>query len=214
LRLGHAAKPSCVIMLHCSLTHDKNDVLCQKIHCACYTSIYEPIFTSYFLPFTHNTSVTQTLGQATYSWWTIDAFCPTFSSLLYFSAFQLRWPSLPPSQPVSLTSMSAKPIRTHLAQRSHPAALGIADPRCHCSTLYRIHRSLHKPFHCHLEYPTRHFSLANHRCPKSFQLRYSRRFRLDDSWFSGFGGHLWFKFFPQGGPLRTKLVAKVIFLTI
>jgi len=37
---------------------------CQKIHCACYASIYEPIFTSYFLPFAHNTSLTETPGQA------------------------------------------------------------------------------------------------------------------------------------------------------
>jgi len=38
---------------------------CQKIHCACYASIYERIFTIYFLPFAHNTSLTETPGQAT-----------------------------------------------------------------------------------------------------------------------------------------------------
>jgi len=56
-----AALLSCTVHSHTN----KNDVSCQKIHCTCYTSIYEPIFTSYFLPFAHNISLTETLGQAT-----------------------------------------------------------------------------------------------------------------------------------------------------
>jgi len=168
----------------------------------------------YFIPFAHNISLTETLGQATYSWWTIHTFSPTFSSLLYFSAFQLHWPSPPPFQPVSLTSVLAEPIRAHLARRSHPPALGILDPQCNCWGIYRIHCLLHNHLPCHLDYPSRHSSSANHLWPKCFQVGYRRRFRLDDGWFSGFGGHLQSEFILQGGPLQEKLMAKVIFLTI
>jgi len=76
--------------------------------------------------------------------------------------------------------MLAKPIRAHLARRTHPAALGIPDPRCHYSALYRIHRPLRNPLRCQLYYPSRYSSLANHRCPKCIQVRYPRRVRLDD----------------------------------
>jgi hypothetical protein len=55
-----AAKWFCTVHSHTT----KNDVSCQKIHCACYTSISEPIFTSYS-PFAYNISLTETIGQAT-----------------------------------------------------------------------------------------------------------------------------------------------------
>jgi len=71
--------------------------------------MYELIFTSY-LTFAYNISLTESLGQATLSCWAIDAFCPTLSSLLYFSAFQLHWPAITPFQPVLMTSVSAEPI--------------------------------------------------------------------------------------------------------
>jgi len=58
---SRAAELCCTVHSHTT----KNDVSCQKIHCACYTSIDEPTFTSYFLPFAHNISLTETLGQAT-----------------------------------------------------------------------------------------------------------------------------------------------------
>jgi len=111
---SRAASSSCTVHSHTT----KNNVSGQKIHCACNTSIYEQIFTSY-LPFAHNISRTETLGQATKSWWTIDAFCPTFSSLLFLSGFQVHWRSLKPFQPVTLTSMSAKPIRAHIWRGAH-----------------------------------------------------------------------------------------------
>jgi hypothetical protein len=57
---SRAALLSCTVHSHTT----KNDVSCQKIHCACYSSIYEQTFTSY-LPFAHNISLTETLGQAT-----------------------------------------------------------------------------------------------------------------------------------------------------
>jgi hypothetical protein len=50
---------SCIVHSHTT----KHDVSCQKINCACYTSISEPIFTSYS-PFADNISLTETLGQA------------------------------------------------------------------------------------------------------------------------------------------------------
>ena len=156
----------------------------------------------------------ETLGQATYGLWTIDAFCPTFSSLLYFSASLLHWPSPTPFHPVSLNSVLAEPIRAHMAWHSHPAALGIPDPQCHCCALYRIHGLLRNPLRWQLDYPSRHSSLADHRCPKCFQVCYTRRFWLDDGWFSRFGGHLRFELVLHRGRLKTKLVAKVIFLTI
>jgi len=141
----------CTVHFHTT----KNDVWCQKNHCACYPSIYKPIFTSYFSPFAHNISLTETLGQATYSWWLIETVCPTFSSLLDFSAFHLHWQSATLLQPVSMTSVSAEPIWAHLAQCSHPAALGLPDPPCHCFAVYRIHRPLWNHLQCHLVYPSR-----------------------------------------------------------
>jgi hypothetical protein len=58
---SRAASLSCTLHPHTT----KNDASCQKIHCTCYTSIYEPIFTSYILPFAHNKSLTETHIQAT-----------------------------------------------------------------------------------------------------------------------------------------------------
>jgi len=43
----------------------KIDVSCQMLHWACYTSIHQPIFTSYCSQFAHNISLTKTLGQDT-----------------------------------------------------------------------------------------------------------------------------------------------------
>jgi hypothetical protein len=64
-----------------------------------------------------------------------------------------------------------------------------------------------------LYYPSHHYSVANHRCSKCIQVRYPSLFRLDDGWFSRFGGHWIFEFVLQVGCLRIKVVAKVIILT-
>jgi hypothetical protein len=74
----------------------------------------------------------------------------------------------------------AKPSRTHWARRSHPAPLGIPDPQCDCWVLYVIHRPLRNHVRCYLDYPSRHSSLANRLCPKSFKVRDPERFQLDD----------------------------------
>jgi len=58
---SQVAWQSCSVHSHTT----KNDESCQKIHWACYISIYEPIFTRDFLPFAHNISLTENLGQAT-----------------------------------------------------------------------------------------------------------------------------------------------------
>jgi len=57
---SRAASFSCTVHSHTN----QNDVSYQKIDCACNTSIDEQIFRSY-LPFAHNISLTETLGQAT-----------------------------------------------------------------------------------------------------------------------------------------------------
>jgi len=84
----------------------------------------------------------------------------------------------------------------------------------HCVVLYQIQ---HLPRSClcsHLDYPSSHSSWANFRCPKGFQVHYRHYFRLNDSWFFWYGGHSLFDFVLQGGSLRAKLGAKVIFVTI
>jgi len=132
----------------------------------------------------------------------------------YCSFFPLHWPSPTPFQSVSLTFAVAKLIREHLLRHSHPAALGIPNPRCYCLPLYQIQRLLPNCLHSHSDYPCPHCSLANFRCPKCFQVCYPHHFWLDDHWFFWFRGHLISEFVLQGGPLQTKLVAKVIFLRI
>jgi hypothetical protein len=52
---------SCTVRLH----RTKIYVSCQMLHCACYTSVYRPIFTSCCIPFAHNISLTKTLSQNT-----------------------------------------------------------------------------------------------------------------------------------------------------
>ena len=55
------------------------NVSCQKVHCTSYTSVYQPVFTSYCSPFAHIISLTMTLCHNTWrTRWNIDAFCPTF----------------------------------------------------------------------------------------------------------------------------------------
>jgi len=100
----------------------------------------------------------------------------------------------------------AESIWAHLVRHSHPTALAIPDPQCRCSTLYQIHHPLRNPLRSDGEYPRHH---SNHRCPKCFQVRYHPCFWLAFGWFSALVGHLRLQFLLQGGPLQTKLVAKV-----
>ena len=85
---------------------NNNNISGQKIHCACNTSVYQPIFTRYCSLFAHNISLTETLGEATYSSsWTFDTLCAILPSLIYLFLFLIHWPSPTPFQPVSLTYM-------------------------------------------------------------------------------------------------------------
>jgi len=137
---------SCTVRPHTTKIY----VSYQIVHCACHSSVYQPILTSYCSPFAHNISLTNTLVQDTYrSWWNIDAFCPTFFSLPYSSSFQLHWLSSTTFQPVRLTSVSAESIQEHSARRSHPAALAILDPQCFCLALCQIHPLLRNRLRCH-----------------------------------------------------------------
>ena len=190
-------------------------VSCQKVHCACYTSVYQTVFTSYCSPFAHNISLAKTHSQDTYrSWWNIDAFCPTFSSLPFSSSFWLHWLSSTAFQAASLTSMYAESILEHLVQCSHPAVLGIPDPWCSCLALYQIQHPLRNRLRCHLDHRSPHSGSANLQCLKCFEVSYPHHFRLDDSWFFGFGGHLIIEFGLQGGPLQRKVAAKKICLAM
>jgi len=56
-----------------------------------------------------------------------------------------------------------------------------------------------------------HSSEADYRCPKCFQVHYPHHFQLDGSLFFLLSTCLILEFVLQGGPLQTKLVAKVIF---
>jgi len=201
---------SCTVHSHTT----KNYISCQKIHCTCYTSGYQPILANCWSLFTQNNSLTETLGQATSrSWWTIDTFCSTFLSLPYSSSFLLHWPSPTPFQPPALTYASAKPIREHLPQHTHPAALRVPDSWCHYFTQYQCHHLPQNCLCCQLEYRSRHSSSANHWHPKWFQMHCLNDFLPDDSSFFWFGGYWIFEFVLQGGPLQTMLVVKEIFLT-
>jgi len=112
----------------------KNFTSCWIIHFACYTCVYEPIFTCDDALFSRNISLCDILSQATYRpWWKhIDPFCPTVSCFPFSSLFPLQWPSSTPCQTVSLTSALAKSIWEHLVRHWHPSALGFPDPWCPC----------------------------------------------------------------------------------
>jgi len=100
LLLTLALEHPCTVRSHMTKIY----VSCQKLHCACYSSVCQPILTSYCSPFAHNISLTKSLVQDTSrGWWNIDAFYPTFFSLPCSSSFPLHWPSLTPFQPVHLT---------------------------------------------------------------------------------------------------------------
>ena len=186
------------------------------IHFVCYISVYQSIFTCDCSLFSHNITLSEILCQATYrTWWKyIDPFCPTFSCFLYSTLFPLLCPSWTLFQPFSLTSVLAKSIRDWLVRHSQCEALGVPDLRCHCPDLLRIRHLPFSHLRPHLDYPSHHSSWDNFRCLKCFHVHYPHHFQLDDGWFSWFSGHLILVFVLQGGPLRTKLVAKVIFPTI
>jgi len=144
----------------------------------------------------------------------MDAFCPTFTSLLYSSLFPLNWPPLTPFQPVWLTSVLAESIQENVALRLHPTPHVIPDCRCPCLVLLQIQRLPGNRLCCHLAYASCHSTLANLGCPKRFEVHFPHHFLPGDDWFFWFGGHLRFKFVLQGVSLQTKPVAKVIFLTV
>jgi len=193
----------------------KIHISCPKIYCTCYTSVYQQIFTSSCWSFAHNTALTETLGQApSRSWWNIDTFCSTISSLPYSFSFLLHWPSSIAFQPVSLTSMFAKSIREHLVWHSHHTALGIPVLGCHSLGIDQIQRLPCNRYWCQLDYPSHYSSLPNHCYAKCFQVHYPHHFRLDDGWLFWISRHWIFEFDLQGGPLQTKLRAKVIFLAV
>jgi len=181
-----------------------------------YTCVYEQLSSCDCQLLSHIISQSEILGQATYrTWWKhIDPISPTFSCFPYSSMYPLHCQSSVPVQPVSISSVLAKSIQEHLVWQWQPSALGIPKPWCQCLTLYRIHRLPHSSPRTWLDYPNHNFSSADIQCWKCFRLGSSNQFRLEASCVFWFGRHLILEFVPQAGPLQTKLVAKVIFLTI
>jgi len=117
-------------------------------------------------------------------------------------------------KPLSLTYVLAESIREKLARHSHPAALGILDPRCNCLAQYNIQCLLCNRLRWYLDYPSGHSRVTNLRCPTCCHVCYTQHFRLDDDWLCRFGRRLIFQFTLQGGPLQTKLVTMMIFLPV
>jgi len=67
------------------------NISCQMIHCSCYTSVHQPIFTIPCSLFAQNISVTEALcGDTQRSSWIIVASCLTCSRFPYLSLFLLQ----------------------------------------------------------------------------------------------------------------------------
>ena len=186
------------------------------IHLACYTPAYEQLSTSNCLIFSHNTSLSEILGQATYRTCCkhIDPICPTFCCFRYYSLCSLQWLSSTIFQPGSVTSVLALSIWEHLKRHTKPGAPAFPEPECHSQARNQIHCLPPSRHHWHFHYPGYSSSQAKFRCRKGFQLHFLHHFRLDDGRITRFGGHAILEVFLQGGPLQTKRVAMVIFLTI
>jgi len=186
------------------------------IQFAHHTSVSDQIFTWDCSIFSHNISLSEILGHATYrTWWQhIDPFCPTCSWFPYSSLFPLQQLSSTPVQTVSLTSMLAVSLCKHLVRHSHPAAQDFLVPWCNCQAWYQV---CCLPPSCHrlrLDFPSHDSSPANVRWQKCILVHRPHHFRLDGSRFFQFGGHLLLEFVLHGGTLQTNLVAAVICLPI
>jgi hypothetical protein len=143
-----------------------------------------------------------------------DTFYPTYWWLDYSCLFPMHWLSLASCQPGSIASIMAKSIWQQLVWHSSPTAMGYSNAQCNRLAPYPIQ---HLPGNClswHFDHPRCHSSLANVLCPKCFQLHCPHHFRLDDTWFFLFSTYWILQVVFQGGPLQTKVVAKVIFQTI
>ena len=187
---------------------------CQKNPCAGYTSVYEPIFTCDSSPLAHNICLNDTLSKATeISWWNIL----THSFQLFLDFFIThRFRCIDCHQDL-FSQSSQLPYWANQLRNvwcgTHPAALGFLNHRFHYLSLYRIDRLPLNRFRCRSDYPSHHCSLAKFSRQTSFQVRYAHHSGLGVSRFYRFGGHSIFQFVLQGGPLQTKLLAKVMFPT-
>jgi len=189
-------------------------ISCKKNHCACYSSVYQLIFTTHCSPFTHKISLNESLDQARYSsWWNIllhsvmvifhSVIPPHFLVLTVTNTFAANHFDFCIGQ-INLGTYGAA-LLLHcsvLSGRSMPMSCFISDPS-----------PLHNSFHYQLNHPSCNSSVANCQCPHCFQVWYANHIWLDDSLFFRFCGHLISEFIFLGGPLQTKLVVKVIYMT-
>ena len=120
--------------------------------------ISSTIFTHDCSLFSHTTTLSDILHQATYWTWQkhIDPFWPTFSCFTYWFLFPMHWPSSTDFQTLCLTSVLAESIWEHLVRNSHRATLGLLDPRCHRLALHQIHHVPPSHLHIHLDYRRNH----------------------------------------------------------
>lgn len=104
------------------------------IHFDRYTSVYQAIVTCNCTPYSHNDSLCNILGQATYRiyWQHLCIFWVTFTCVLDSSFFLLYWWSLTPFQPLCLTSVLAEWIQDHCCRIHilHLCAFLILDAIC------------------------------------------------------------------------------------
>jgi len=144
----------------------------------------------------------------------VGAFCASMSCYPYSSAFLFHSQSPTLCMPVSLTSVSAELIWEHLVQISDPAVLVISDTRWYSLHLYRIHHLPPNRLHCHPDLPWGDSWEAIVGYPNCILVHCSLHVGPDESSFFWFGGYSILEFVLQRWLLQTKLLAKMIVLTI
>jgi len=186
------------------------------INFASNTSVYYQIFTCNCSIFSYTISVSEILQPATYRTWCkhYDPFGPTLSGFPYPSLCPFQWPSSTPCKHLSLTSMLVESIWEHWMWHSHAGALGFPQPRCHCLTLYHIRCMPPSCLRLRLDSQSHQSSLDNVGCRKCYQVHNPHHLQLVDIQFVWCGRHLILYFIFRGGSVLTKLVAKVICLTV
>jgi hypothetical protein len=119
-----AEKYSCMGLTHST----KIDTSVWIQYFTSYRFLYEQISSCDCSVFSSNISLSEILGQATYTtWWKhIDPICPTFSCVPYSFLFPLHWQCPTVFQDVSLTSVLGESIQEHSEWDLQCGALGFS----------------------------------------------------------------------------------------
>jgi len=179
-------------------------------------SACQTMFTHDGLLFSHNISLPETLSHTILRpWWNhIDTFCPKLCCFPHPFSLLLHWPSSTISVCNAFTSMLAESIQEHLVQRSEIARLGLLDPWYLCPVLCWIHRLPPSYLRFQLNSPSHNSRYATLQYLKCFQVSKPDHLWQNDSRLLLFARHLFLEFVHQGYYLETKLMAKMIVLTI